>query len=301
MDTAIEWIDDYREEADHKIRTLADHGIPGLRTLGWLKKTGVHESPPEHFHKDAYEIVFVLSGKLQLCCDGVQFPLVGGDVFLMPPNVAHGTNTIPYTPCEMIWMQISSVNPSGLFHLSDAAGQDLLDHLKEIPGHLLHTDSKKIRELLLQVKQLLCGSHGKVNSYEAANRIAALLYQLLHFSEKSKQQVSDEMELVCQYIEANLTEDIALADLAAVAGLSLSWFKHRFSREIGVTPANYILRLKIKAIQDELTEGCNLAKLAAKYGFSSHSHLTAVFRKYVGMTPTGYLKLHPRSAVQRIS
>lgn len=298
MDTAVEWIDDYREEFDHKIRTLADHGIPGLRTLGWLKKTGVHESPPEHFHRDAYEIVFVLSGKLQLCCEGVQFPLAGGDVFLMHPNVAHGTNTIPYTPCEMIWMQISSVNTSGLLHLSDVAGQDLLDHLKQIPGHLLHTDSKKIRELLLQVKQLLCSSHVKVTPYEAANRIAALLYQLLHFVEKTKQRVSDEMEAACQYIEANLTENISLADLAEVAGFSLSWFKHRFSREIGVTPANYILRLKIKAIQDELAEGCNLAELAAKYGFSSHSHLTAVFRKHVGMTPSSYIKLNRGSHVQ---
>lgn len=290
MNTAVEWTDDYREEVDHKIRTVADHGIPGLRTLGWLKKTGVHESPPEHFHRDAYEIVFVLSGKLQLCCDGVQFSLSGGDVFLMHPNVAHGTNTIPYTPCEMIWMQISSVNTSGLLHLSDAAGQDLLEHLKQIPGHLLHTDSKKIRELLLQVKQLLCGNHVKVTPYEAANRIAALLYQLLHFAEKTKQRISDEMEAACQYIEANLTENISLEDLAEKVGFSLSWFKHRFSREIGVTPANYILRLKIKAIQEELTEGCNLAELAAKYGFSSHSHLTAVFRKHVGMTPSSYIK-----------
>ena len=290
MSAAIEWVDEYREEADHKIRTPADHGIPGLLTLGWMKKNGVHESPPEHFHRDAYEIVFVLSGKLLLYSDGIQFPLAGGDVFLMPPNVAHGTNTIPYTPCEMIWLQISSLNTSGLLHLSDAAGQDLQDQLKQIPGHLLHTDSKKIRELLLQVKQLLCNNPVKVTPYEAGNRIAALLYQLLHFAENTKQKVSDEMEAVCQYIEANLTEDISLEELADLAGLSLSWFKHRFSREIGVTPANYILRLKIKAIQDELAEGCNLAELAARYGFSSHSHLTAVFRKYVGMTPSSYIK-----------
>jgi AraC-like DNA-binding protein len=80
-----------------------------------------------------------------------------------------------------------------------------------------------------------------------------------------------------------------MKQLARVAGLSESRFKHRFREEVGTTPADYQLRHKIdRACQMLIQDNTTILDTALSLGFSSSQYFATVFRRYVGVTPTEY-------------
>ena len=291
MPKPIEWTDHYLDEADHKIRTAAELKIPGLQTFGYLKMKSIRSSPPTHFHRSAYEIVFVLSGKLLLYCGEKEHTLYGGDIFFTFPNEIHGTESIPYTPSEIIWMQVCTETISDFLYLSSDAADDMKRHLRNIEAPLIHTDSKEIITEAKKLAKLVFSQEVSVSKYALANKISHLLYLLIAQCIEPNRRISEEIQNICFFIDKNICNDITLDELAGRAGMSLSWFKHRFKREVGLPPANYILRLKIKNICEELSSGASFSELAVKYGFCSSSHFTYVFKKYVGMTPRDFLRI----------
>lgn len=94
---------------------------------------------------------------------------------------------------------------------------------------------------------------------------------------------------VVDYIEASIDRDLDLASLASVASMSVYHFAHRFRETIGMSPHAYVLCRRIRRAQEMLIRGrSSLTQVSAACGFSSQAHLTAVFRRRLGVTPGEY-------------
>ena len=91
---------------------------------------------------------------------------------------------------------------------------------------------------------------------------------------------------VLELIEAELGRPIALAELAAVAGLSPGYFAHAFRRTFGEPPHGYLVGRRV-ARACEILEGGRtpLADVAAACGFSDQSHMNRVFARRLGTSP----------------
>lgn len=91
---------------------------------------------------------------------------------------------------------------------------------------------------------------------------------------------------VLEFIQQRLADDIALDELAAVAGLSRFHFLRLFRNTLGVTPHQYVLRQRLLAAR-ELIVGTRLplAEVAATVGFSSQSHLGTAMKRRLGISP----------------
>lgn len=88
------------------------------------------------------------------------------------------------------------------------------------------------------------------------------------------------------YIEANLSEAISLADMAAAAGLSRMHFAAQFRVLTGLRPHEFLLRRRIERAQAMMQETRDtLVEIALAVGFQTQSHFTTVFRRFVGQTP----------------
>jgi AraC family transcriptional regulator len=99
----------------------------------------------------------------------------------------------------------------------------------------------------------------------------------------------EQLACVRQYIRTNLTEDIHVAQLAALVRLSPHYFSQVFRQAVGVPPHRYVLRERIREAQQLLSAGAmSLAELATHLGFSDQSHFSRAFRKVTGMTPGAY-------------
>ncbi len=91
-----------------------------------------------------------------------------------------------------------------------------------------------------------------------------------------------------EYLDAHLSEEAYLADLANLAGLSRSHFIRAFSRETGLTPHAYLIDRRFRAASRMLGRGEAPGDVAATCGFFDQSHLNRVFKARMGVTPGAY-------------
>jgi AraC family transcriptional regulator len=83
--------------------------------------------------------------------------------------------------------------------------------------------------------------------------------------------------------------DLSLQALANESGYSRVHFVRMFRAATGYSPHNYLLNLKLERVRELLkTPAKSLIDIALDCGFSSHSHMTRLFRKMVGVTPSAY-------------
>ncbi|ACB94258.1 helix-turn-helix domain-containing protein [Beijerinckia indica] len=84
----------------------------------------------------------------------------------------------------------------------------------------------------------------------------------------------------------NLTENLTIAKLAKLAGLSNSHFLRVFRETTGKSPHQYLLELRVqRAEQLILATDQPLKVIAQQSGFSSQSHMTAAMRQLRLTTP----------------
>jgi AraC family transcriptional regulator len=77
-----------------------------------------------------------------------------------------------------------------------------------------------------------------------------------------------------------------LDDIAASLGVSPSHLAHVFRAQVGIPMHQYLLQVRMGIALHHLSEGAaNLSQLALDLGFVSHSHFTAAFRHFFGVTP----------------
>ena len=92
------------------------------------------------------------------------------------------------------------------------------------------------------------------------------------------------------YIETNLFENITLAGLAR-ASLFSPWYSYRlFVAHIGMTPADYIRRLRLsKSVLKLRDNPCKITDAAFEMGFGSVDGYQRAFRREFGYNPSEYI------------
>ena len=83
--------------------------------------------------------------------------------------------------------------------------------------------------------------------------------------------------------------DLSLQVLANESGYSRVHFVRMFRAATGHSPHNYLLNLRLERARELLkNRSLSLIDIALDCGFSSHSHMSRLFHKSVGVTPSTY-------------
>lgn len=94
-----------------------------------------------------------------------------------------------------------------------------------------------------------------------------------------------------KYIHANYTEKIKIPYLAQLEGLSNSRYITLFSKEMGKTPSEYILDLRLNRASDLLlTTNMEISAVGASSGYNDQYFFSKIFKKHIGMSPQEYRK-----------
>ncbi|MDY6841631.1 MAG: methylated-DNA--[protein]-cysteine S-methyltransferase [Pseudomonadota bacterium] len=102
--------------------------------------------------------------------------------------------------------------------------------------------------------------------------------------------VADRMVALARYIEARPDEPLRLADLAEVAGLSVSHLQRSFKDTLGVSPKAYQDALRMRAFKQSLRTGQAVTDAIYDAGFGSVSRVYGKPERQVGMPPSRYGK-----------
>ena len=88
-------------------------------------------------------------------------------------------------------------------------------------------------------------------------------------------------------LEASCAQDWTLAGLAEQVHLSKFHLARLFRAETGCSVHEYLTELRVRHALVALEAGeCRIGQLALSLGFSSHSHLSAVFSAHFGLSPS---------------
>jgi transcriptional regulator GlxA family with amidase domain len=119
------------------------------------------------------------------------------------------------------------------------------------------------------------------------------------FSAALRSQDVDDPALgeLLAWLPANLAEDLSVAAMAARAHMSPRTFARVFRREVGVTPAAHVERLRVEAARTLLaTSDLGIESIARRSGYRRVETLHRAFRRNVGTTPDRYREHFSRAS-----
>lgn len=132
---------------------------------------------------------------------------------------------------------------------------------------------------------------GKLFGESAATMLAVRLLQAYAnhksvFKEYEDGLDHNRLKVAIEYIHAHLEQNIKLADIAELLGISQYYFCHLFKQSIGLTPHQYLIQQRIERAKLLLkNRELSLAEIAIACGFTDQSHFTKSFKRSVGITP----------------
>jgi AraC family transcriptional regulator of arabinose operon len=92
---------------------------------------------------------------------------------------------------------------------------------------------------------------------------------------------------IVAHMQRHLAEPIGITELAALVNLSPSRFRHLFRMQLGVGPAQYLQRLRLRRARLLLERTfLSVKEVMALVGYNDPSHFSRDFRRAHGVAPS---------------
>ena len=261
--------------------------VEGLRCFGWQERKKAGIGTPWHYHKDCFEIHYVYDGTVSFRVKGREYLLKAGDVFITFPNEYHGSGNNPFSGHKLYWFNLLTLER--ILGLNQEQSALLLEKLSQIRHRIIPAteDMKYMMERVLAHILTDDPYYRMVANCQMTSFLQRLIENDAAMAETT---LSPEIQKAISFMEQNLHTGYTLDKIASHVGLSLSYFKAKFKREVGVAPADYYLDLRINKAKSLLSSGKTVTETADLLNFASTNYFSVVFRRVVAMTPTQYKK-----------
>lgn len=118
-----------------------------------------------------------------------------------------------------------------------------------------------------------------------------LLLYLNKYLKESTTSITGSMDRAVDYINKNISADIDVNSICSAIGFSKYYFCRQFKAHTGMTVMNYILKTRIVLAKIELKRtNLSIAAISERYGFSSVSYFSRVFKEEEHCSPLQYRK-----------
>ncbi len=97
------------------------------------------------------------------------------------------------------------------------------------------------------------------------------------------------VQAAVDFLKANFQRKIALDEIAALVNISVEQFGRIFKSETGITPIDYLIRLRIERASQLLkSSSLSVKEVMASVGYNSKSHFAKHFKRRFGISPSEY-------------
>ena len=220
-----------------------------------------------HAH-DHWEVVCQLEGEMQTTVNGETFVMCPGDVMLIPPGAVHSGSS--EMPCRDTSLHADTLHFSSFARLRD--------------------EQEHIVTLFTMIRQL---------STEREGDFAATIHSLIETVNRilnaklSSNTLTPAVERVKRAVYENISNsDFCLAAEIAKTGFVADYFRRCFQREMGQTPTQYLISLRMERAKQLLRDPKHFTveAIAHSCGFADALYFSTCFKKHVGISPLGYRK-----------
>ncbi|RBW67433.1 AraC family transcriptional regulator [Bacillus taeanensis] len=262
------------------------------------------ESVPVHRH-DFQEFVLITKGSCIHQFRDISMPLIPGDVFLIPPHQEHAyvieTPVCMYN-CQFYPGQIADWwdgQFGGL--LSDLAEPESVDPIspadlnRQQIIHLSAPDAERVQMMMdiMRHEQTEQGFAYKQVKQDYLNLILIIISRTKlkqYAMQPGRENTPRDLIVIAQkYIEDHLTEPIDFSAYARMNNISPGYFRAMFKSATGLSPVEYLNRLRIvRAIEYLKDNTLSMSDIAAAVGIYDANYFSRLFRKFIGYSPSEF-------------
>lgn len=240
-----------------------------------------------HAHDD-YAIGLIDDGALAFDCEGRGFLAPAGTICLVNPGEIHNGRSgsrngwrywnsyLPSALVGQIAPKCWATNGEPRFSSTVVRDEDTARLLRDF-FHAVETQE----DLLLMEERLIAA-------------VALLLERYAQVGHQPGLTSSRIVRTAQEYMRANLSQPLSLADLAEATGVTGFHVVRVFKSVIGMSPYAWLVQLRAETARRLLLTGLGVAEVAAASGFSDQPHLTRWFKRVFGVTP-GQIAVMSRS------
>ena len=284
-----------------------DNYFPWPANKDELIKIGVFKNnTPVISHKHDYiEIVLITKGSCVHRYHNTEVTLIPGDVFIVVPHEEHSyaiSSKVTIYNCQFYpeaigedWKELKTI--SGIYDMlmveplyrTETNHQEIL-HLQ--PSEISYTESI-LTKMLEEQQEVQVGYHFAQKAY-----LILLLCILGRVWEKQftgkLSGFNGKREMLAEglkYLENNIANELNISEIALKSLMSPHYFRKVFKEVTGLTPIDYINKLRIKkAIQQLKDNNCTVSEIAEMVGINDINYFSRLFRKHMGCSPTEFRK-----------
>jgi AraC family transcriptional regulator len=178
---------------------------------------------------------------------------------------------------------------------STVSGHDDASDILKVPP-ALYFENDNLKATLQKLRSVLDGSGISDHAY-AETLGLLLLWELRHAADPKHSRLvpvrggltARQLKLVTEFIDVQIPNEIAISELAALAGLSHFHFIRSFKLTVGATPYQYVLSERCRRARALLSRpDLSLRDVALAAGFNDAAQLNRIFRKFEGVTPAAF-------------
>lgn len=285
-------------EAINHIKKLASNDNIKYLTFEIHSLSSINWNPDMHCHH-SFEISYVKSGKGTYFVDDRSYDVQAGDIFVFNNIEYHALQVSPIEDIEhlvvhfeprFIWSADSNLFDADylkIFYKRSANFQNRLDRDNPI--------TLKIGQYLREIEKEFAEKLPEYHLVVKVNLLNILVNLIRHYDyvddstgniERGKNALNT-INTVVNYIDEHYAEDIHMEDLVKIAFLSPSYLSILFKKLNGISPSEYITRMRVhKAVDLLKSSDKSILEIAGLCGFNNAANFYKAFKKITGTCPS---------------
>jgi len=250
-----------------------------VNCVGYCKRP----HPYTHTHptgRNDYFLQYITEGELIIQSDGKDQKHPKGAFIIHPPKKPYSYKS-PDSRAEFFHVRFTG------FHVGR-----LLANLGIVPGKVYRTttlneSSANIATLFVKLfDEFTNRHHGFIDV--CASLLMSILVTLSRELDKTRAGEPRTLASIA-YLHQHFREDTPIGDLAAMDHLGVSRYRELFHEQMGMSPIEYRIALRIQHAGDLLSQtDLSLAEIAAVSGFSDVFYFGRMFKAKTGVSPKKY-------------
>ena len=234
--------------------------------IGWQKTSPNHTWSPNG--RPRYLIHLIKSGKISVTrANGEITHLSSGDAFINAPDEESTMVSDSSDPCEYYWIAFNGKDAKTII---EKTTKSLYPKYKESG--------------ILAIRKLLDNAVA-----DTIGTLSALFEVLNSIKNESAENENDFVKKSVLYIESNYYKHFDVGTYAKSIGVSRSYFTTAFTEKAGMSPYDYLIKVRIDYAKKFLEHtDLTITQIATKVGFNSIDRFGSIFKKKTKMSPKEY-------------
>jgi len=221
--------------------------------------------------RDDHLLIYMADGELEICENGVVYPLLEGQIAIIPPHVPHdytqhmGTYYYVHFSGTAVPEMLATIGVSE-FCIRDVSDRNSLKNLLE---RLLFDFDTRPKESLYPLGDLL-------HIFDAINKPSTVT-------------CDERLREIILYLHKNYANDIDLEKMASSVNLSVGRFIKAFKNSTGFTPHAYLLNLRLFFAREMLVNtDLAIYQIASAVGFDDAFYFSRLFKSKYKVSPRAF-------------